>query len=263
MNNVWYYSNDGKNQQGPISLEELHSLAGQGVVGNGTSVWTDSMAEWSTFGQCFPHLHPQPKDSGGNTEKWFYTTKQGDRIGPVSLEEMQVLIQSGRVFRSDLVWASHLTQWTPLDRILQFNELIRQLPPAVPSFAAGHGVQETIDSIKNLEMVSAIVWSIIAGIQMLIAIMLLLIPIYGPSFEAFSILIAGVWNIFAAISRFGLVKAIRGRRSSVVTAYQGVTQLIIIGIINLVLGAVIGALWVIIDFIIRDKVLKNKTIFDQ
>jgi hypothetical protein len=42
-----------------------------------------------------------------------------------------------------------------------------------------------------------------------------------------------------------------------------VTQLVIIGVVNLLLGAVIGALWVIIDFIIRDKVLRNRHIFDQ
>ena len=32
---------------------------------------------------------------------------------------------------------------------------------------------------------------------------------------------------------------------------------------NLLIGGVIEALWAIIDFIIRDKVLRNRHLFDQ
>lgn len=188
-------------------------------------------------------------------DAWYYATPQGERIGPITYQEIKALIQGGRVYRDDLVWAAHLPEWTPLDRIPELAGWSRQLPPNVPAGTSWHGTQDTIDTIKSLELASAVVWSLIAGVQILLSIWL-----EGPLSFMF---IAGIWNIFAAISRFNLAKRIQERRKSVVTAYESVTQLVIIAIVNLVVGAVIGALWVIIDFIIRDKVLRNRHLFDQ
>jgi len=188
-------------------------------------------------------------------DAWYYATPQGERIGPITYQEIRALIQGGRVYRDDLVWAAHLPEWTPLDRVPELAGWSRQLPPNVPSGTSWQGTQETIDTIKSLELASAAVWSLIAAVQILLSIWL-----EGPLSFMF---IAGIWNIFAAISRFNLAKRIQERRKSVVTTYESVTQLVIIAIVNLVVGAVIGALWVIIDFIIRDKVLRNRHLFDQ
>jgi hypothetical protein len=56
---------------------------------------------------------------------------------------------------------------------------------------------------------------------------------------------------------------ILARDARVPAAYEGVAQLIIIGILNLLLGGVIGVLFVVFDFIIRDMVLGNRHLFDQ
>jgi hypothetical protein len=196
-------------------------------------------------------------------DAWYYATPQGDRIGPITYQEIRALIQGGRVFRDDLVWAAHMPEWTPLGQVPELAGWGRQLPPSVPSGASWQSTQDIIDTIKNLELASAIVWSIIAGVQILFAVLCLIVPILSFSASIFGVLVAGVWNIFAALSRFGLVKKIQARQAAVVTGYESVTQLVIIGVVNLLLGAVIGALWVIIDFIIRDKVLRNRHIFDQ
>jgi len=198
-----------------------------------------------------------------STDAWYYATPHGDRIGPITFLEIKALIQNGRVFRDDLVWAAHLPEWTPLNRVPELAGWTSQLPPVVPMGAAGYGAQDTIDTIKKLEMASAIVWSIIAGVQVLAGVLCLIIPFLTFSTEIFFVMVAGVWNIFGALSRFGLVKKIEARQASILKAFESVTPLIIIGIVNLLLGAVIGALWVIIDFIIRDKVLKNRHLFDQ
>jgi hypothetical protein len=39
--------------------------------------------------------------------------------------------------------------------------------------------------------------------------------------------------------------------------------LILIGIVNLILGGIIGVVFVILDFMIRDKVLTNRNLFTQ
>ena len=196
-------------------------------------------------------------------DAWYYATPQGERIGPITYREIQALIKGGRVFRDDLVWAAHLPEWTPLGSVPELSGWARQLPPSVMAGASWQSTQDIIDTIRKLELASGIVWSIIAGVQILVAVMCLIVPFMTFSIEMMALLIAGVWNILAALSRFNRAKQIKARKASVVASYESVTQLVIIAIVNLLLGAVIGALWVIIDFIIRDKVLRNRHLFNQ
>jgi hypothetical protein len=72
---------------------------------------------------------------------------------------------------------------------------------------------------------------------------------------------AGVWNLFAGYSKIKAVPQIRARDSSVPNMFEGITQLIIIGLINVIAGGVIGIIFVVFDYIIRDKVLTNKHLF--
>lgn len=194
---------------------------------------------------------------------WYCATAQGERIGPITYQELRAQIQGGRVVREDLVWAAHLPGWMPLAQVPDLAGSGRQLPPSVPSGASWETTQEIIDTIRKLEMASGIVWSIIAGVQILTAVLCLIVPFLTFSIEMMALLIAGIWNILAALSRFNRVKQVQARRASVVKSYESVTPLVIIAVVNLVLGAVIGALWVIIDFILRDKVLRNRHLFDQ
>ncbi len=103
-----------------------------------------------------------------------------------------------------------------------------------------------IRRIADYERISGILWIGIAIVQ--------LISIYGA--------IAGIWNIIAGISRIQVVKRIRARDSSIPTDFEGVGGLITIGIINLLLGGVIGVAFVAFDFFIRDKILTNRHLFD-
>lgn len=103
-----------------------------------------------------------------------------------------------------------------------------------------------IRRIADYERISAILWMVLGIIQ--------ICSVYG--------IIAGVWNIFASISRFTLIKRIRARELGVPKAYEGITQLVIIGLVNLFLGGVIGVLFVAFDFYVRDQVLKNAHLFN-
>ena len=73
--------------------------------------------------------------------------------------------------------------------------------------------------------------------------------------------IAGVWNIIAGISSWKLPDRIRQRDPTIPTDYESITGLVIIGIVNGVLGAFIGVIFVAFDFYIRDKVLTNTHLF--
>ena len=73
--------------------------------------------------------------------------------------------------------------------------------------------------------------------------------------------IAGIWNIFAGVTRLQAAKRIRRRDATVPAEYESIVQLVIIGIINLTVGGVIGVLFVAFDFYIRDKILTNAHVF--
>ena len=80
-----------------------------------------------------------------------------------------------------------------------------------------------------------------------------LISIYGA--------IAGIWNIIAGISRIQMVKRIKARESSIPNDFAGMGGLLTIGIVNLLLGGVIGLVFVAFDFFVRDKILSNRHLF--
>jgi uncharacterized RDD family membrane protein YckC len=43
---------------------------------------------------------------------WFYA-KDGQQVGPVSLEEVQALARAGALRREDLIWREGMSQWSP------------------------------------------------------------------------------------------------------------------------------------------------------
>jgi hypothetical protein len=118
------------------------------------------------------------------------------------------------------------------------------IPSTAPRFYAG---EHTIRRIADYERVSGILWLILGIVQVLMIVTI----------------IVGIWNIVAAASRLNMRPMILARDARVPAAYEGVAQLIIIGILNLLLGGVIGVLFVVFDFIIRDMVLGNRHLFDQ
>ncbi len=105
--------------------------------------------------------------------------------------------------------------------------------------------QNILRRIADYERVSCILWIALGAIQ----ICLLWTAI------------AGIWNIIAAISRWKLPKRIRDLDPTIPQAFEGIALLVIIGLINLVLGGIIGVAFVAFDFYIRDKVLTNAHLF--
>lgn len=105
-----------------------------------------------------------------------------------------------------------------------------------------------LERIADYERVSAILWMILGILQVLFIVTI----------------IAGIWNIFAAASRFKMSPLIRARDPGVPAAYEsGLVQLVILGALNFFLGAGIGVVFVIFDFFIRDLVLKHRHLFRE
>lgn len=119
---------------------------------------------------------------------------------------------------------------------------------AAPPMVMGEAQDEAlVRRIADYERISAIVWAVIAAIQIL--------SVVG--------IIAGLWNAYASWTRFQLVPHIIARNRGVPAAFESTTGLVIIGLINLFLGGVFGVLGIIMDFVVRDYVLKNEHLFDR
>ena len=100
-------------------------------------------------------------------------------------------------------------------------------------------------SIADYERLSGILWVGLGVIQILAVVTA----------------IAGAWNVWAGISRFAMSKRVRAREAAVPQAYEGLTQLIVIGLVNLLVGGVIGLIFVGLDLFIRERVLTHRWVF--
>ncbi len=112
-------------------------------------------------------------------------------------------------------------------------------PPRTPAEAIARKIR---DDTKT----SAILWIVIGSIQILGCITI----------------IAGVWNLVMGIRRLSLSETIIPGNAEVYRAFDdGLTNLIITAVLNFVLGGVVFALLCIWDYFIRDKVIRNASVF--
>lgn len=179
--------------------------------------------------------------------------RNGQNHGPYSIQQLQDWLTNGQVSQHDQAWhQGH--QWRPLGDVLRDAGCVLPPPPQAaapfPMFTPGAAYADpdsTIRRIADYERVSGILWIVIGALQCLTLIGI----------------IAGIWNIVAGISRIRVVPIILQRDPRVPAIFEGIGQLIVIGVINLFLGGVFGVLFVIFDFFIRDMVLRNRHLFEQ
>lgn len=74
-------------------------------------------------------------------------------------------------------------------------------------------------------------------------------------------IVAGAWNIYAATTRIKIAPRIERREAAIPSAFASLTGYVIIGVINLVLGGVVGLILLGIDLYVRDQVLKHRNLF--
>lgn len=102
-------------------------------------------------------------------------------------------------------------------------------------------------SIATYERISGVLWIVLGLVQVFSLVLI----------------IAGVWNIIAGASRLGAAPAIARREARVPQMFQGITGLVVIGLVNLFFGAVFGLVMVAVDFYVRARVLDNRAIFTR
>jgi ABC-type uncharacterized transport system permease subunit len=99
--------------------------------------------------------------------------------------------------------------------------------------------------LADYERLSAVFW-LVCGIVQILCIVTAL---------------AGIWNVFVAISRFKLVPRIMARDEQVPAEFEALAGYVVIGILNLIFGAVIGLVFLAFDLFVRDQVLSHRDVF--
>jgi hypothetical protein len=107
--------------------------------------------------------------------------------------------------------------------------------------------QNIIRRLADYERLSSIFWLILGIVQIFLIWTAL----------------AGIWNIYASITRWKMPDRIRRRDPAIPSIYKNINGLVIIAIVNLLVGGLIGLLFVAFDFYIRDIVLTNAQLFSE
>ncbi len=184
-----------------------------------------------------------------------YTIRRGDeKLGSFDLDEVQAGFSEGRFRLNDMAIADGATQWLPVSMLLGSATTLpldrpEFLYPKPAPAAEGDGKEAVRFRAKlaRYERISAIVWLVIAVIQILAVVTI----------------VAGIWNIFASVSRFRFARAIRDGHPGVARAYEeALWMLIVMGCVNFFLGGFIAAAWIGFDFYVRHKVLRNRRLLE-
>jgi len=253
MGDQWYYSQKGQ-QVGPVTPQELQRAAIDGGMLPSDFVWKQGMAEWVSARRLKGLFVPPPLPSvNGNGCK-----KPTPSPCDVGCPHCAGKIVNDSTLAGKEVGCPHCNGRVIMPVVAQPTQMVQAVDdsPDRSNFSLSPSsamvIQQSATNTDNLirriadyERISGALWLGIAIIQIL--------TIFG--------IIAGIWNIYAAITRFGVAKQIRAKHPGIPKTFEPITGLIVIGLINLIFGGVIGLVFVGFDFYIRDKVLTNAQLF--
>lgn len=143
MSDEWYYKVDGSfdnKKRGPISIDELRRLVTIGEVLPDHLVWHEGMeGDWIPASKVEGLFDSRAKLDSPTAESWFYDDA-GQRLGPVSTEEMESLISKGKIQRGTAIWRRGFSEWTNAED----SELAGLLNEVGPPPLSGEHVDNSI-----------------------------------------------------------------------------------------------------------------------
>lgn len=109
------------------------------------------------------------------------------------------------------------------------------------------GAEAVAAKVRRWEVASCVAWIVIGIVQCVL--------LYTVA--------AGVWNVVNAILALRNAKNITAHNPGVVPYFdQRRVWLIVLAVVNLVLGGVVGVVLVLLEWLLRDYVLRNRSAFE-
>jgi len=121
------------------------------------------------------------------SEQWFYS-QSGQQRGPVSLDELRVMLSNGQVLWSEMVWSAGMANWSPASSVGALRPLSSSpgdRPPALPPQAINYagppppGQYRDVGEDPKMRMLIPVgrsPWAIIAGYLGLLSPLLIFAP---------------------------------------------------------------------------------------
>jgi hypothetical protein len=108
----------------------------------------------------------------------IYITKDGNRLGPFSIEEARRQRANGTILNSDLAWHQGLPAWVPLSEIAGFNPLTTAMPP-IPSALRPPVHGTTGQAPTGLRIVTAMVLFVISFVVLFVVVSMISLMVGG------------------------------------------------------------------------------------
>jgi hypothetical protein len=81
-------------------------------------------------------------------DQWYYS-KQGQRVGPVSEEQINQLASSSQIQPTDLVWKKGMVQWTKVSQVFPSPAPDPNAPPPIPEASRPTQLPEALTGILD------------------------------------------------------------------------------------------------------------------
>lgn len=141
---AWYYERSGE-RIGPITQEQIRSIAASGGLSASTLVWRNGWPDWQPLEATELRDLAIPMTAGAAVSlaapgtTWHYEWG-GQRLGPYSETDMQALIAKGTLTRGSLVWRPGLETWTPVESTELGEQLRLTTPPPLDGARVNNNV---------------------------------------------------------------------------------------------------------------------------
>nr|WP_295074730.1 DUF4339 domain-containing protein [uncultured Roseateles sp.] len=141
---LWYYEQSGQHK-GPVSTDDIQTLALNGTVSASTLIWRSGWGAWTPMDRSelrvllsdASAVLPAKDDPASKT--WHYE-QSGQRKGPVTQAEMHVMIEGGVITHGSLVWSAGMPSWTPVEATELSLQLLQDASPPLPGDAINNSV---------------------------------------------------------------------------------------------------------------------------
>lgn len=133
MANEWYCF-EGEKRIGPMSSQQLKSIASDGTLKPSDPVWKEGMVKAipaekikGLFGNVKApdtQLSQDPLSSTSTGIGWYYVSG-AQQIGPIHIDAMLELVKSNQLYATDLVWNESLTNWVTASEAPELSSAFR------------------------------------------------------------------------------------------------------------------------------------------
>jgi hypothetical protein len=158
-----YYLYDGGVQSGPLSGNDILLGIDDGSIAADALIWQPGWTEWrglevvEAFADALSHAPP--------VSDKYYVAANGERVGPLTEDEMRDRIAGRESGAADLAWKKGMADWAPLSGFTEFEKALTEAaipplpddgPPPLPGANAPPPIPGTVDPALETNLAAAI-----------------------------------------------------------------------------------------------------------